>query len=269
MARISELRVDVGTRIAPGQTLIRLGTGDIAASRAKAEAAVTAAIAARDEAARQAARMDTLYAQDVVAAVQKDGAHLALTQAESQVALAEATRTEVETAASYATIRAPFHGAVVARYADAGDVAAPGIPLLVIEDSGPRDAVLAVPADLALTLEPGAPVRISASDGRSTTAAIRAVAPGADPMTRTVEVRASLPADWPTGISVTALIPSGSADGIAIPADAVVRRGQLTGVRVLTADGVAVRWIRLGRAVGAGDRIQVLSGLEPGDRVVL
>jgi len=269
MARITSLPVDVGTRVAEGQVLVRLGTEDIAANRAKAEAVVTAAQAATDEARRHAARMDTLYAQDVVAQVQRDQAHLGLAQAESQLALAKATQREVETAASYATIVAPFAGAVVARYVDAGDVAAPGMPILVIEDREPRDAVLAVPADVAAGLRRGATIRVTTVDGRAAEAPIRAIAAGADPMTRTVEVRAELPADWPTGVAATGLVPAGEFEGVAIPRSAVVRRGQLTGVRVLTDEGVAVRWIRLGRSLGDTERVQVLSGLEPGDRIVL
>lgn len=269
MARITSLPVEVGTRVAAGQVVVRLGTEDIAANRAKAEAAVIASQAAADEARRHAARMDTLFAQDVVAQAQRDQARLGLAQAESQLALANATLREVETAASYAAIQAPFAGAVVARYADPGDVAAPGMPILVLEDREPRDAVLAVPADLAAGLRTGTRVRIRTVDGRSAEAPIRAIAAGADPMTRTVEVRAELPADWPTGVSATGLVPAGTFDGVAIPMSAVIRRGQLTGVKVLTDDGVAVRWIRLGRTVDNDERVQVLSGLEPGDRIVL
>ena len=56
---------------------------------------------------------------------------------------------------------------------------------------------------------------------------------------------------------------------VTIPAGAVVRRGQLTGVRVVTPNGVALRWIRLGRTVGDGTRVEVLSGLGTGDEIVV
>jgi hypothetical protein len=88
-------------------------------------------------------------------------------------------------------------------------------------------------------------------------------------MSKTVDVRVILPADWPTGVSVTALVPAGVTRAITIPTGAVVRRGQLTGVRVVTADGVSLRWIRLGRTVGEGERVEVLSGLNAGDQIVL
>jgi len=276
MARVTAIPVEVGDRVRAGQTLIRLGTEDISANRAKAEAAVTVATAARDEAARHAARMDTLLAQDAVPQVQRDGAFLGLTQAESQLAMAEASLAEVENANRYATIRAPFDGSVVARNINVGDLAAPAMPLIVVDADGPREAVIAVPADVANQLSTGGFVTVLGNQGRSTAAEIRAVSAGADPWTRTVQVRATVPSDWATGVAVTALVPTGSRMGVAIPASAVVRRGQLTGVRVVSELGEQIRWVRLGRTVSPdntaeGDletRVEVLSGLEAGERIV-
>jgi RND family efflux transporter MFP subunit len=265
MARVTDVPVELGARVRAGQTLIRLGVDDIAANRAKAEAAVTVAIAGREEAARMATRMDTLHAEDVVSRVQRDQARLGLTQAESQLAMAEATLREVETAAGYARIVAPFDGVVVSRSVDPGDLAAPGMPLLVVESAGPREVVLAVAPELAAGLREGATVEVVTRDGRQADGTIRAVAGGADPMTRTVDVRVAVPADWATGVSATALVPSGTRLAITIPADAVVRRGQLTGVHVLIGDVATLRWIRVGRTVG--DRVEVLSGLEAGERI--
>ena len=124
--------------------------------------------------------------------------------------------------------------------------------------------MLAVAADVAAALHPGDTLTVTAGE-RRVTARVRAVAGGADPATRTVEVRATVPADWPTGVAVTGLIPAGARLAVAIPTDAVVRRGQLTGVRVVAGDRIVLRWVRLGRTLG--DRIEVLSGLEPGERI--
>ncbi len=269
MARVTELVADVGSRVRTGQVLVRLGTEDVAANRAKAEAAVMVARAALDEAAKHADRMDALLAQDVVSLVQRDRAHLQHTQAESQLAIADATLREVETAGSYATILAPFDGEVVARFIDQGEVAAPGMPRLVVEEAGPREGRLAVPVWAAQELRTGAAIRVSTLGGRSVDAPVRVVSAGADPMSKTVEVRVTLPADWPTGVSLSALVRAGTIQAVTIPSEAVVHRGQLTGVRVVTPDGVALRWIRLGRTVGDGHRVEVLSGLNPGDRIAL
>jgi RND family efflux transporter MFP subunit len=266
MARVTSVPVDIGSAVRRGETLIRLGTEDVAANRAKADAAIRAAEAARDEAARHAARMDTLLVADAVAQVQRDQAYLGLTQAESQLALAQATAAEVRTAEGYSTIVAPFSGMVVSRFVDPGDLANPGMPLMVVESGGAREAVLAVPIDLAVGLGAGDSLEVAGHDGRSTIAAIRTVAGGANPRSRTVEVRASLPADWPTGLSLTGYIPAGTRQALVIPDSVVVRRGQLTGVRVVTDGRATLRWIRLGRTMPGG-MVEVLSGLVDGEKV--
>jgi RND family efflux transporter MFP subunit len=267
MARVTEVPVDLGNYVRAGQVLIRLGVEDVEVNRARAGAAVTIAQAARDEAVRHAARMDTLLAADAVARVQRDQAQLALAQAESQFAMADAARREVETAAGYARIEAPFDGVVASRTVDPGDIASPGLPLLTIESAGEREAVLAVAPELAAGLAEGALIEVVGRDGRAARGTVRVIAGGADAATRTVEVRVRVAEDWPTGTSVTAYVPRGSRVAVLIPAASVVRRGQLTGVHVVEGDVVLLRWVRLGRAVG--DRIEVLSGLEAGERIVL
>jgi len=274
MARVVALDVDAGARVQRGQTLLRLGVEDVAAHRARALAGVSAAEAAHAEAARQAARMDTLLAQDAVARVQRDQAYLQRDQAAAQLAAAQAGLAEVDAASAYATIRAPFAGAVAQRHVNVGDLAVPGMPLIVVEGGGPREALLAVPVDVARQLVPGMTVRVVGPSGWSGDAMLRAVGAGADPRTRTVDVRATLSADWPTGIAVTALIPTGVRETIAIPEAAVVRRGQLTGVRVVTPQGPVLRWVRLGRALApsadeTAERVEVLSGLQVGERIAL
>lgn len=270
-ARVTRVPVEVGTAVRAGQLLVELGTEDVAVARARAAAGRAAAQASHDEAARQAERMDTLLAHDAVAQVQRDGAHLALAQTEAQLAAADAALRDATTAETYAALTAPFDGVVTSRTVDPGDLAVPGAPLVVVEDRGPRDGLFAVPADLAARLRPADALQVSDMDGRSVTAPIRIMARAADPATRTVEVRVIVPADWPTGVALTGLVPAGAHPGIAVPAGAVLRRGQLTGVRVLSGDQVVVRWVRLGRPLAGPDgsaRVEVLSGLEPGDRIV-
>jgi RND family efflux transporter MFP subunit len=276
MAQITAIEVEVGDRVREGQVLVRLGTDDVSASRQRAEATLLVARAARDEAARHAARMDTLLAHDAVALVQRDQARLALVQAESQVALAEAALREVDVAERYSLLAAPFDGTVVSRTARVGDLASPGVPLLALAAHGPREVVLGVPVEVARELVPGSEIVVESPVAGSAIARVRAVAVGADPRSRTVEVRAELPPDWPTGVSVTALVPSGVHEGISIPESAVVRRGQLTGVRVVGPDGVSLRWVRLGRRIpeagvpgGTAITVEVLSGLGPGERIEL
>jgi YD repeat-containing protein len=149
------------------------------------------------------------------------------------------------------------------------------MPLLTVAAHGPREVVVGVPVEVAAGLEPGREIVVHGPAAEPTVARVRAIAAGADPRSRTIEVRAELPATWPSGVAVTALVPAGTHEGIVIPESAVVRRGQLTGVRVSGQDGVSLRWIRLGRRIETTDahgrahaNVEVLSGLEPGERIV-
>jgi hypothetical protein len=67
-------------------------------------------------------------------------------------------------------------------------------------------------------------------------------------------------------VSATGLVPAGRRLGVRIPTAAVIRRGQLTGVNVIAGDRAVLRWVRLGRTVG--DQVEVLSGLEAGERIL-
>ena len=274
MAQITAIEVEVGDAVHEGQVLLRLCTDDLLANRQRAEATQFVAVAARDEAARHFARMDTLLAQDAVALVQRDQARLALVRAESEVALAEAAVREVEAAAQYSLLAAPFDGTIVSRMARVGDLAAPGVPLLALASQGPREVVLGVPVEAARQLRTGSEVTVEGGEVGRAIARVRAVSQGADPRSHTIEVRAELPASWPTGVSVTAFVPTGTHAGVTIPEGAVVRRGQLTGVRVIGAEGPSLRWIRLGRRIETIDAhgqpyvvVEVLSGLEAGERI--
>jgi len=269
MARVSDVLVDVGASVPSGQLLVALGRDDLAASRAQAEAAVEATAAARDEARRQLDRMEALLEQDAVPLVQRDGARLSFIQAQSGYSAAMAALSQVESQARYSELRSPFTGKIVQRFADPGDMATPGMPLLVVEDIA-REGVAYVPVDVAIALTIGTPVSIRSGQTRRTTTPITRVASGADRASRTVEIRFDLPDNWPSGANITALVPLGTHEGVTIHANSVFHRGQLTGVRIATGSGVRLRWIRLGRAFTGTDgtmRYEVLSGLTAGERI--
>ena len=108
-------------------------------------------------------------------------------------------------------------------------------------------------------------------------AAIRVVAvtrveviPAADPASRSVAVRLDLPPDLPirSGVFGRARFPGGERTVLLVPVSALVERGQLEGVYVVDALGrAALRVVTVGQR--DGDRVEVLSGLDPGERVVV
>jgi RND family efflux transporter MFP subunit len=255
MGRVETVRVSAGDVVRPGQLLLTVERASLTAAQQQAAAALAQATASLR-------RTERLYADSAAPLVQLEAARTAHAQAEAQ---AGAVRADL----AYAEIRAPFAGLVVSRLADPGDQAAPGQPLLVVEDRTAREIVVTVPDELRAQLRPGqiASVRIGSGERRYS-ARILAVVPGADPRSPTVEVRLSGPEELAPGLAAVVELPASGHSAMLVPGSAITRRGQLEGVFLFAPDStLRLRWIRTGRSTDS--TVEVLSGLLAGDLVAL
>jgi RND family efflux transporter MFP subunit len=113
------------------------------------------------------------------------------------------------------------------------------------------------------------PVSVEAA-ALSVIATVSEIVPAADPTTRTTLVRVDLP-DSPrlrSGFIGRAWVPVGRRQAIQVTRQAVIERGQLQGVYVVGQDDIArFRLVRTGQA--RRDRVEILSGLTGGEKVVL
>ena len=104
---------------------------------------------------------------------------------------------------------------------------------------------------------------------RSVAAASLRIPPSADSTTHTFRVRVNLPDSVPDGFPgmlVKVAFVSGEEEQLLAPADAIVRRGEVTGVYVVDEAGrVSLRYVRTGTPFE--NRVPVLAGLTAGDRV--
>jgi RND family efflux transporter MFP subunit len=168
-------------------------------------------------------------------------------------------------------ITAPATGVVVDRRAEPGDLAVPGQPLLVLDD--PRayrlEAVVGESAVGRVQIGQTVPVVVD-SLGRTLPGRVAEIIPAADPASRTVTVKLDLPADpgLRTGLFGRARFPAGERQALLIPLTALIERGQLTSTYVVDAQGVArLRLVTAGARYG--DRVEILSGLDAGERIVV
>jgi len=154
---------------------------------------------------------------------------------------------------------------------DPGDTATPGEPLLRLYDPQALRLTATVRESLASRLQTGQtlPVRIDALD-LEVEGEIAEIVPAADPGSRSFEVRVALPAreNLYPGMFGRLGIRLGTEARLAIPQAAVARYGQLAFVEVMGAEGILRRYIRTGRAL-PGEQVEVLSGLQVGERVVV
>jgi multidrug efflux pump subunit AcrA (membrane-fusion protein) len=168
-------------------------------------------------------------------------------------------------------IVAPATGVVVDRRVEPGDLAVPGQPLLVLDDPRVYRLEASVGESAVGRVRPGqrVPVVLDSLD-RTMEGRVTEIIPAADPSSRTVTVKLDLPAapGLKSGLFGRARFPAEERQALLVPIPAVVERGQLTAVYVVGADDVA----RL-RLVTAGtrhaDRVEILSGLAAGERVVV
>ncbi len=187
---------------------------------------------------------DEVKTKLAAAKARRDAAHAGRTQAEAGVS-------QASTAMGFTKIRAPFDGLVVAKLADAGAMAAPGVPLLLVED--PSHFRLEATVDEskmgAVRLGEAVPVVIDALGDQAIAGKVVQIVPAADPASRTFTVKIELPpnAQLRSGLFGRARFPRGQRESVVIPQTAVISRGQLQAVYVVGKDQLAsLRYVTLG-----------------------
>lgn len=267
--RIVELPVKAGDTVRAGQVLARID------ARA-ADAAVAASRSQLAEAEANLANAKRVHERNKALAAQKFVSQAAVDQSESayQAALAqvEAVRANAGSAAvarDWTTIVAPYAGVVGETLAEMGDMATPGKPIVTVFDPREMRAVASVPqATLAKAKLDGARVDLPAL--ATTLAPVRAtVVPLADARSHTSRVRFDLPPaeGLVPGQYARVRLPVGVATMIAVPASALLRRGEVTGVYVIDDKGAPrLRQVRTGEPVG-DDEIEILAGLSGSETI--
>jgi RND family efflux transporter MFP subunit len=185
---------------------------------------------------------------------------------------AEQALNEATALLSYATIHAAKSGRVIDRLAEPGDTARPGEPLLILYDATSLRLEAPVAEHLVVKLRTGDKLNlyIDALD-RKVESTIDEIVPQADAPSRSFLVKASVPRsdDLFEGMFGRLHIPAGQRRHLCLATDAISRIGQLEFVEVVTPEGrIERRFIKTGR-LGLPGRIEVLSGLKAGERVVL
>jgi multidrug efflux pump subunit AcrA (membrane-fusion protein) len=216
---------------------------------------------------QEVARADAARAADVLKmmAAKKQQVLAQIEQGKADVANAQVHL-------SYSRIVSPVTGRVTQKQIEPGATVTPGAPLLTIEDSSRYRLEAVVEESQLARIRMGQPVevRIDALGMDNAPGTVTEIVPSADSMSRSVTVKIDLPARQllRSGLYGTARFASGERQAIMIPQKALVQQGQLTSVFVIDENGIArLRLIKTGRA--DGDRIEILSGLNPGERIAV
>jgi len=297
MAYVREVRVRVGDHVNAGQTLVVLDARDLEARRRQAESARTEAGSAAAEAdlaiaSAQAAlelatatfnRMKDLYDKKSLTDQEFDEANTKLKLARANLEMAKSRRQQVsakiaqsddevksaEIAAGYAVIAAPFAGVVTEKPVEPGNMAVPGTPLMTIEQGGGYRLEAAVEESNLARVRRGQPVTVQLDvlpgDIKGT---VGEIVPAVDPAARSFVVKIDLPSSplLRTGQFGRARFEFGNRSVVAIPAGAVQERGQIQWVYTIDGGRARTRMVTIGER--ASGRVEVLSGLAEGERLI-
>ena len=275
---VMELGVKAGDRVQAGQLLLRIDARAADQTAAASNAQVQAARAALDVATREYERQKQLHQKKYISQAALERAESEFKATSAQVAAQMAQAGAARTQTGLHTVRAPYAGVVAEVPVALGDMAMPGRPLLTLYDpaalrvtaSVPQSASGSVQADTVRVELPG----LAASQQWPRATRVQ-VLPTVDAATHTVQVRAELgagPDGVAPGMFARLWLPvTGSATAgktVTVPLKAVVRRAEMTGVYVQGEGGKPLlRQVRLGRV--EGERVEVLSGVAPGEQVVV
>lgn len=272
MGNVTRVLVQEGDRVSRGALLAQIDARDVDAKRTQIAASVSAAEAVYQDAAIQAARFRALYADSAATRYQLDQVETGLARAEAGLTAARASGAELDAVGDYADIRAPFSGLVTKRFTDPGAFVAPGAPVIEVQqDDRLRLRVTVAPAT-AGGLRRGQMLR-GTIEGREVQAAIEGVFPAAGAVYTINAIVANTKGAFLAGSAATLLIPQGERHAILIPADALVREGDLTGVRVQTPAGSELRFVKVASLAPdapapSSGLVEVLSGLRVGDAIL-
>lgn len=269
-ARVVELPFDVNDYVEKNQVIVRFRDTDQKARLSSAEAALKEARANFTDARLARDRAEQLLEKKMIPQSQMDSANAAFEAAQARVNATEAGVKQAQEQLDHTVVRAPYSGIVVSRHIEVGEMATVGQPLMTGLSLEHLRAVVEIPQQHIGPLRVHRKARVILPDGTSVDASELRIPPNADSTTHTFRVLVSLPSGdhgvFP-GTLVKVAFVSGESDRLVLPEQAIVRRGEVTGVYVVADNGgLSFRYVRLATPT-ATHLVPVRSGIDAGEQV--
>lgn len=270
---------DIGSRVVKGEVLAELETPEIDELHAQALADRQLAAASLEVAKSTEQRWIALRAKDAVSQQEVDERRSASTQAQARLAAAEANVQRLNQLLNFKRLVAPTNGVITRRNVDTGDLVDAGASggltraLFVVTQTDPLRLYVNVPQTYAQQVKLGQVVTVTQTElrGQKFEGKVARTAASIDALSRSMQVEIALPNKDDVllpGAFVQVDLPLVAKPGIAIPNNALIIRGD--GIKVAVVDAerrVHLQTVTLGR--NYGERVEVLTGLEKGARLVL
>lgn len=270
MGYIKNLDVKVGQKVTRGQLLFSIDSTDVNGQIQQAQSGYNQALAALKDAKLDYDRFSKLYEEESVSKQQFDKITLQYQVAQENLSAAKSGLSQAKAQLKYAYVEAPFDGVIVEKLANAGDLAAPGNPIVVIENLQSLSVQTEAAEDLFAVLRPGDEAEmIIDGQPKAVIGKIYTLVGAANPKTRTHTVKLSLPdiANMNSGTFARVSFKRGERQTMLVPQSAVIERSGIQGVFVVENDQAYFRMVRLGQQING--RVEIQAGLRLGDEIVV
>lgn len=268
--RLSEVKVNVGDRVRRGQVLARFDAAPVATELAHSRAGLAESEAALAEAAANAQRARDLQASGALSAQQINQYVTAERMAQARTDAARAVARTQELRLAQTQVRAPDDGVISARSATVGAVLPTGQELFRLIRRSRLEWRAEVAAPQLARLSPGQGATVTPVGGGAIHGTVRMVAPAVDTQTRNGLVYVDLPEGGTAraGMFARGEIEVGpGSSALTLPQAAVLQREGFDYVLRVGADSRVLQTkVKLGRR--AGDRVEILAGVDAASRVV-
>lgn len=265
------LGVKAGDVVKEGQVLLRIDARAAAQNSAASQAQVLAARSSLAVATKDFERQRQLFEKNYIsqAALDRVEAQYRATSAQLTAQVAQASAANIQS--DFFVVKAPYAGVVAEVPVALGDMAMPGRPLLTLYDPAALRVTAAVPQTALARFAADQPAKVELAGLPLLTRPAVQVLPTIDAATHSAQVRIDLPAGVKgvtPGMFARVWLPirGAQAGRLYVPAAAIVRRAEMTGLYVIDSNGrPMLRQVRLGRT--QGDLVEVLAGVASGENV--
>jgi RND family efflux transporter MFP subunit len=270
MGRILEVRVAPGALVRVGQVLARVDDAEVKSRLGQAQGALAAAQAQLRQAQADFQRFENLLARGVTPRRDFDAVKARFETAQAQLKQTSQAVKEARVHLNFAAVRAPFAGMVADKLVDPGDLATPGRVLFLLFNPDYMRLEAQVAEQYGPDLKTGATVRVQVPALRiDEPAVIDEVGAQADNQSRTFLVKACLPnnPELRPGMFGRLSFDGRRRQALLVPVSAVQNIGQLETVQAIEGEAAVLRQVKTGKRYGPG--IEILSGLRPGDKIII
>jgi RND family efflux transporter MFP subunit len=278
MGFITAIKVKPGDNVQKGQLLVTISNGDILAKRAQAHAMVTEAEAAMADAKKDYERYTELFKQQSASQKELENITLNYNSVKAKAEAARQMQNEADAMLAYTNLTAPFGGVITQKNADAGSMANPGMPILILEQAGSFQVNTSVTESDIQQVKVGADAQIIIeSIGRTLAGKVTQVSPSSQMSGGQYLVKVKIPDHEKNGLrsgmyaKVSIEVPAQHGNmnhPVMVPYSAIVNKDQLNGLYTISESQTALlRWVKLGKKVG--EQVEVLSGLSSDEKFIL